>query len=178
MIVENHDIRKRCLYDLKQILLRKQYPAEIIDYNVNKALTQTTEELRRVREQATENNLLCLVTTYNPNNPQVFQLVRRTLSMLNQNSSLKSIMSKTKVIHSQRQPRNLKQMLINSYFSIQKDTDPEVKICGTKWCGTCPYLKQGKEFAFSTTNETFRIKHLMNCTSMNLIYVITCRMWT
>ena len=69
MILENQDIRKRRLYDLKQILLRKQYPAEIIDYGVNKALTQTTEELRRVREQATENNLLCLVTTYNPNNP-------------------------------------------------------------------------------------------------------------
>ena len=174
MIVENQDIRKRRLDDLKQILLRKQYPAEIIDYGVNKALTLTTEELRRVREQATENNLLCLVTTHNPNNPQVFQLVRKTLPMLNQNSSLKSIMSKTKVIHSQRQPRNLKRMLTNSYFSRLKDTDPEVKICGTKRCGTCPYLKQGKEFTFSATNEIFRIKHSMNCTSTNLIYVITC----
>ena len=128
MIVENQDIRKRRLDDLKQILLRKQYPADIIDYGVNKALALTTEELRRVREQATENNLLCLVTTYNPNNPQVFQ------------------------------PRNLKRMLTNSYFYRLKDTDPEVKICGTKRCGTCPYLKQGKEFTFSA----------MNCTSTNL----------
>lgn len=109
------------------------------------------------REQATENNLPCLVTTYNPNNPQVFQLVRKTLAMLNQNSSLKSITSKTKVIHSQRQPRNLKRMLTDSYFSKEKDTDLEVKICETKHCGTCLYLKQGKEFTFSTTNETFRI---------------------
>ena len=101
MIVEKQDIKKRSLDDLKQILLRKQYTAEIIDYGVNKAPALTTEELRRVREQTTENNLLCLVTTYSPNNPQVFQLVRRTLPMLNQNSSLKSIMSKTKVIHSQ-----------------------------------------------------------------------------
>ena len=99
---------KRHLDDLKQILLRKQYPVEIIDYGVDKALALTTEELNRVREQTTENNLLCLVTTYNPNNLQVFQLVKRTLPMLNQNSSLKSIMSKTKVIHSQRQSRNLK----------------------------------------------------------------------
>ena len=52
--------------------------------------------------------------------------------------------------------------------------DLEVKICGTKLCGTCPYLKQGKEFTFSATNETFWIKHSMNCTSTNLIYVITC----
>ena len=174
MIVENEDIRKRGLHDLKQILLRKQYPAEIIDYGVNKALTPTTEELGRVREQATENNVLCLVTSYNTNNPQVFQLVRKRLPMLNQNSSLKSIMSKTKVIHSQRQPRNLKRMLANSYFSRKKDTGPEVKICETKRCGTCPYLKQGKEFTFSTTNETFRMKHLIDCTSTKMIYVIIC----
>ena len=132
----------------------------------------------RVREEATEENLLCLVTTYNSNNPQVFQMARKTLPMLNQNSSLKSIMSKTKVIHIQRQPRNLRRMLANSYFSSQKDTDPEDKICGAKHCGTCPYLKQGKEFTFSATNETFWIKYLMNCTATNLIYVITCRMWT
>ncbi|RMX48348.1 hypothetical protein pdam_00011136 [Pocillopora damicornis] len=44
LIVEDQDIRKYRLHDLKQILLRKQYPAEIIDYSVNKAFTQTTEE--------------------------------------------------------------------------------------------------------------------------------------
>ena len=43
MIVENQDIRERRLDDLKQILQRKQYPAEIIDYGVNKALTLSTE---------------------------------------------------------------------------------------------------------------------------------------
>ena len=101
---------------------------------------------------------------------QVLQLVRKTLPMLNQSSSLKAIISKTKIIHSQRQPRNLKRMLTNSYLSRRNDTDPEVKICGTKRCGTCPYLKQGNEF----TNETFRIKHSMNCTSTNLVYAITC----
>ena len=128
MIIDNQEIRKRRLHDLKQILLTKQYPAEIINFAINKALTQTPEELRRVREQPNENNLLCLVTTYNPNNPQEFQLVRITLPILNQNSSLKSIMSKTTVIHSQRQPRNLKRLLRSSYFSRQKETYPEVKI--------------------------------------------------
>ena len=50
----------------------------------------------------------------------------------------------------------------------------KLKFVEQKRCGTCPYLKQGKEFTFSATNETFRIKHSMNCTSTNLIYVITC----
>ena len=91
MIIENQDIRKQRLQDLKQILLKEHYPTEMIDYGVTKVLTETTEELRRVKEKATEDNLLCLVTTYNPNNSQVFQLVKKTLPMLNQNSSLKSM---------------------------------------------------------------------------------------
>ena len=35
------------------------------------------------------------------------------------------------------------------------------------------------EFTFSATNETFRIKPSMNCSSTNLIYLIICmhRMW-
>jgi len=39
---------------------------------------------------------------------------------------------------------------------------------------TCSYLKLGKEVTFSATNETFWIKHSMNCTSRNLIFTITC----
>ena len=120
-----------------------------------------------MKEEATDDNLLCLVTTYTPNNPQVFQLVKKTLPMLNQNSSSKSMMSKTKVIHSQRQPRNLKRMLTNSYFSSQKDTD-----VWNKTVRNMPYLKQGKELTFSATNKTFQIS--MNCTSTNMSYVITC----
>jgi len=71
------------------------------------------EELRRVREQqATENNLLCLVTTYNnfqqsgsiPSGQEnTSHVERKLLTKIHD-------MSKTKVIHSQRQPRNLKQM--------------------------------------------------------------------
>ena len=121
-----------------------------------------------MREQATENNLLCLVTTYT-----WIPTICKYSSWPGKHS-LKSIMSKTKVIHSQRQPRNLERMLRNSYFSRPKDTDPQVKICETKRCGTCPYLKQGKEFTFSAKNETFRVEHSMNRTSTNLIYVITC----
>ena len=89
-----------------------------------------------MKEKATDDNLLCLVTTYNPDNPQVFQLVKKTLPMLNQNSSSKSMMSKTKVIHSQRQPRNLKRMLTNSYFFIQNDTD-----VWNKTVQNMPYLR-------------------------------------
>ena len=79
------------------------------------------------------------------------------------------MMSKTKVIHSQRQPRNLKRMLTNSYFSSQKNTE-----MWNKTVRNMPYLNQGKEFTFSATNKTFQIKHSMNCTSMNMSYVITC----
>ena len=174
MIIENREKRGQRLQELRYILLSKKYPANVINIGIEKALAQTPQELRVVKENGNNDNyLLCLVTTYNPNNPTVFQLIRKTLPMLNQSAPSKSIMTRTKVIHSQRQPRNLKKMLANSYFK-RSDQDPEVKKCGVKRCGTCPYLKEGREFTFSTRNETFRVKHSMNCTSTNLVYVITC----
>ena len=174
MIIENREKREQSLQELKYILLSKKYPENVINIGIEKALAQTPQELRVVKEKGNnDNNLLCLVTTYNPNNPAVFQLIRKTLPMLNQSTPLKSIMTRTKVIRSQRQPRNLKRMLTNSYFK-RTDQDPEVKKCGVKRCGTCPFLKEGREFTFSTRNETFRVKHSMNCTSTNLVYVITC----
>ena len=131
-----------------------------------------------MREKATEDNLLCLVTTYNPNYPQAFQLVRKTPPMLNQNSSLKSIMSKTKVIHSLQQPSNLRWVLTNSYFSSQKDTDLEVKIYGRKRCRTFLYLKEGKEFTFSATNETLdKILDELHLYELDVRNNM-CRMWT
>ena len=45
--VEDQDIRKRRLHDLKQIMLRKQYPAGIIDYGVSKALTQKNGRVKK-----------------------------------------------------------------------------------------------------------------------------------
>ena len=141
MIIENQEKREQRLQELKYILLSKKYPENVINIEIEKALSQTPQELRVVREKGNnDNNLLCLVTTYNPNNPAVLQLIRKTRPMLYQSAPLKSIMTRTKVIHSQRQPRNIKQMLTNSYFK-RSDQDPEVKKCGVKRCGTCPYLK-------------------------------------
>ena len=45
--------------------------------------------------------------------------------------------------------------MLTNYFSKQKDTNPEVKVCETKRCGKSPCSKQGKELTFSATNETF-----------------------
>ena len=50
-------------------------------------------------------------------------------------------------------------------------------------CNFCEQFEQRPNFASTfklnetilhPTNETFRVKHSMNCTSTNLIYVITC----
>ena len=76
-----------------------------------------------------------------------------------------------------RQPKNLRQMLMSSYFTFDKEL-PQVKTCGDKKCGLCKrgcmYSKAGKEFSFSGSSKPFRVKHAMDYEVSNVIYVITC----
>ena len=56
---------------------RKNYPENVINFGIEKATTLTLENLRTVRIQKEQNeNSVCLVTTYNPNNPSAFKVVK------------------------------------------------------------------------------------------------------
>ena len=178
MIVENQDIRKQHFNYLKQILPRKQYPAEIIDYGINKALAHPNNGRVKEGERASYwkqpplsgNNLQSQQSAIIPSGQENTSRVERKLLTKVHD------MSKTKVIHSQRQPRNLKQMLTISYISSQKDTDPEVKICGTKnmllfETGWRTHLLCHKWNILDKTLDELHLKELDLHNNM-------CRMWT
>ena len=87
---------------------------------------------------------------------------------------MKKMLKKTKIIKSKRQPRNLKQMLTRAKFETKDTvTNPSVKKCKDKRCGTCPYIIEGDNFTFEN-GQYFKVKCDMDCSSKNVIYVIKC----
>ena len=68
------------------------------------------DELRASRPEQITNNTVTLVTTFNPNNPSINSLIQTGLTMLKTSPRLKIILGTTNIIHSKRQPRNLKQL--------------------------------------------------------------------
>ena len=84
------------------------------------------------------------------------------------------ILANAKIIKSNRQPKNLKQILTKAKFEDDtRDEAPKVLKCKNTKCGICENIIEGESFTFKN-GPTFKVKTDMSCTSKNLLYVMRC----
>ena len=67
--------------ELKLILEKQGYPKWIITNGIQKAERQPQENLREEKYKTGE-NLLTFITTYNPNNPNLFPVIKQSVEQL------------------------------------------------------------------------------------------------
>ncbi|XP_048577088.1 uncharacterized protein LOC116618829, partial [Nematostella vectensis] len=75
-----------------------------------------------------------------------------------------------------RKPRTLKDTLVHS---SPKEDSTQVRgcsKCGSKRCMVCNFLKTGREFHSTVTNEEYVINLDLDCNSDFVVYLITCSM--
>jgi len=169
-IVENSDRKAQHLENLKENLKKYDYPDRIIEIGINKAAAIPQDELRKPK--VCENKkAVAFVSTYNPNNPKVFHLIKSAVNTLKDNK-VKGFQN-LELIHARRQAPNLKRILTTSDF---KSKDPEVGVfkCGDPRCECCEALLLGKSYTFKNVKKEFKLKTRMTCSSSNLIYVAIC----
>ncbi len=168
---EEREIR---LQELKNFLMKRHYPPNLIMSGINKARDHDIAELRQVTPKAANsNNVITFVHEHNPCHPNIFKEIKHSMSMLQGSTRMKDIVHNTSFISSKRQPPNLKHILTKSYFSNNVGT---VSRCESKHnCGCCDYILTGSSFFFSNANITFNIKTDMNCGTKNLLYVLVCK---
>ena len=127
---------------LSQILIKRSYPEKIIQIGLTKALDLNQNELRTCQQDQDQR----LIKTFNPNNPNIFPVIKTDLQMLMSSPRMKSALST--IIHSRRQPPNLKQLLVNSKFTDK--TEEIVSKCRGNKCYTCKQLKTENSFYFKS----------------------------
>ena len=110
--------------------------------------------------------------TYNPNNPNVFPIIRQSFGNCKYSKTMSNIFQSKKLVKSMRQAPNLGRLLCRSKFESQHK-NYEVKNCRNN-CINCPYLLKASSYLFKQVNKTFFLKNYFNCESSNLIYVIIC----
>ena len=157
---------------LEDILFKRGYPKEIITIGINKARALNQKELRTPQPRQTTENILTFVTTFNPNNPSITSQLQTSLTILKSTPKMKSASEGTKIIHSRRQPPNLKQLLVKS--KLTNRTEGIVSKCGGKRCTTCEQLIVRDSFHFKSSNYPFKVKHDMDCNNKFVLYVLTC----
>ena len=86
-------------------MLQRNYPLSVIDHGITKAKQIPQAELRRPEDRDNNGKILQFVTTFNPNNPSVYAIIKSTFEPLQENEV--DGMMDFKLIHSQRQQANL-----------------------------------------------------------------------
>ena len=88
---------------------------------------------------------------------------------------MKKALANTKLIKSQRQPKNLKHLLTRAKFTMNNpNIETGSKKCGDPRCGTCPYMLETKKITIKATGEEFTIKSSLSCKSRDILYIISC----
>ena len=138
----------------------------VVEKRIEKALSITQEQLRSEKLK-NKDDILPFISTYNPNNPNVFQKVREIYRNLLTSKTLGKIFTKLKIIDCKRQPSNLKRFLCSSNFSTNKPTFKTTK--SGKSCFCYDYIIQAELFKFQNWHQSFVLKFNFNCETLNLI---------
>lgn len=171
-IISDAEILDIRLAELKSLLLQRHYPSELIENGITKAKSHERKDLLTVKNKSV-NYAIPYVSTHNPKNPEVFQLIKNNLPILEADSNMKRVLENSQIIKSKRQSPSLKSILSRACFTSNVKEPPIITKCNKPRCATCPYMKLGSEFLFKNGSK-FTVKTSMTCVSSNLIYVITC----
>ena len=96
-----------------------------------------------------EKNILPFISTFNPNNPPVYNAIKNCAVVLKRNN----------VAESKRQPPNLKKLMTKAEFSNE---EVGVKKWQDSRCECCESLSLSKAYTFKNVNKTFTLKTPMS----------------
>ena len=164
------------MQELKTFLIKQNYPTQIMEHGVQKAMSLDKNVLRTITAKGKE-NMVPYVSTFNPRDPEMFRVIMDNMPVLQADEKMRNILSNCKIIKSKRQPYNLKRLLTKdhclSFYFTSNDTC-EVRKCTRPNCGLGIHLVEGNSFKFSC-GINFKVHENMTCEIKNVIYVMKCR---
>ena len=103
------------LKELRTILKTKKYPKMVVEKGIEKAFAIPQEQLKAEKLKK-KDNILPFISTYNPNNPNVFPKVREMYGNLQILKILGKIFAKHKLIDFKKQQSKLKGFYVLQTF--------------------------------------------------------------
>ena len=177
-IISDEKVLKIRYHELKQDLKKRGYPIKVIDHGIRIADAKNREcLLNPLKGTNSANQSLPVVTTYDPNGFNLFNLVKNTVDSLNSDSRLKSLLPKLTLINSKRQAPNLKRILTRAKFTKQVKpvgVKGTVTKCIDKRCGTCSVILEGSQYRLKDSGVTLTPNEDLNCSVKMVLYVIKC----
>jgi hypothetical protein len=155
--------------DIRNKLLRRGYPRILLDEAQTRISNKSRDELLKPTMRQEKETIKC-ITTYNPSNPPLNEIVRKHADILEQTRKQNIKKEDIQVIY--RRSQNLKDLLVRGKINIehkQRICQP----CGKPRCKTCMKVNTTTT-ATSSNNISYPIRGTFNCQSHHIIYLMTC----
>ena len=166
---------KKNLEDLKDFLLARKYPANVIDRGIHNALLQGPAP----QPKGNTRSIPLISTFYSNYDCRNISNVTSDLIRNSKNKRIQDAFRDVKFIQSTKQPKNLLQLLSNSRFITAETFHDQQKPKGIFHCdhGGCKICKLylQKCTSFLTSNgSTWDVKCYADCHSKNVLYFLIC----
>lgn len=173
MIVSDDQTREKRYIELNNLLQEKGYPGAIIQTGITKAKTIDRMQLITQEKPTNTEDIITFITTNNPNNPTVTNLIKDSFTSMQNSDTLRPVFSNRKLIFAKKKSPNIKQIVCRAAYSDNTHNIYRISKCKQK-CVTCSHLEEVSEVQFNNNEPTFKIRYNFTCTSKNLIYLIKC----
>ena len=164
---------ERNLSDLRQFLLDRNYPADVINKGIYNA------QLQGPAPPSSNTKVVPLITPFlgNLDSSNIVNTTR-DLIMSSSNERLQKAFDSTKLVQCYTQTPSLLQIVSSSRFNSnddRKSRERGVFRCSSKKCEICVfgYLQECKEFLVSN-GTNWNVKCHITCGSLNVIYFLKC----
>ena len=164
---------QRNLNDLRQFLIERKYPIEVIEKGFHNA------QLQGPAPPVASKRVIPLITPYlgNFDSSSIVHTTRELIAS-SSNERLQNAFKDTRLVQCHTQPPNLLRILSSSHFNSstsQELKEKGVHRCNSSKCEICSlqYLQECKSFVTSN-GTTWNVKCWITCNSLNVIYFIKC----
>ena len=169
-VTDNSKMNER-LDELRKFLQNNGYPHHIIEKGIFNA------KLQGPAHNKSTNNIPLITTYYT--NMNYDHIISKANFLLNntQDHELKEVFANCKLIHSQRQPKNLLKHLSSAKFTDKKHQvkkQPLITKCNDKRCKICTMYLQTNESFLLSNGKRWIVKCEMSCHSKNVLYLLKC----
>ena len=169
------DFENRC-EDLYDWLRERGYKHKIVEDQIKRACEFDRDELL-TKEKPQPKNALTLNIEYNPAFSKLSKILKEFDCILQGDEQHRNVFSETPMVGFSN-GKSLKNILVRALLPKLDPSENEngcVK-CGKPKCEVCQNLISTKEFTSTHTGEKFKIqKGPLNCSSKNVVYLITCK---
>ena len=131
-------------------------------------MSSSLQELRTPKTISNDKSLP-FIKTYNPSNPNVYEMIEKSVECLKRNKV--DGFENLNIMKSKWQAPNLKKILTKAEFSQKQVRDLK---CPDKRCECCARLLLGNSYTLKNVDKTFIWKTHFSCDSSNLFHIVIC----